>query len=99
MSTTYRPTAPITHQRDIYGQPVTALSFDPVSDTLWSGSNTGNVVAYYGTSGMRGVSFRVGGILAVKKVIAGENYVRALGISSEGMGSWSKGGVNKWFCG
>ncbi|KAJ7789389.1 ubiquitin carboxyl-terminal hydrolase-domain-containing protein [Mycena olivaceomarginata] len=69
MATSYRPIAPITASS--YPQPVTALSFDPVSDTLW---------------------------LAVSKIIAGENYVRAMGVTGEGLGSWSKGGVNKWFC-
>ncbi|KII89238.1 hypothetical protein PLICRDRAFT_160474 [Plicaturopsis crispa FD-325 SS-3] len=93
---TYRPLNPITHQQDVYGQPVTALSFDPVSDVLWAGSNTGTVHAYYGPQGMRGVSFPVGGTLAVKTIIAGDNYVRAHGLAGEGMGSWGKGGVNKW---
>ena len=97
MSTTYRPLAPITHQRDVYAQPVTALSFDPVSDTLWSGSSIGTVIAYHGTGGMRGVSFPVGGSLPVKRIITGDNYVRALGSFGEGVGSWGKGGVNKWF--
>jgi len=97
MSTTYRSIPPITHQRDIYGQAVTALSFDPVSDTLWAGSSAGTVVAYHGTRSVRGVCFPVGGSLPVRNIIAGENYVRALGHSGEGVGSWGKGGVNKWF--
>ncbi|KAJ6606431.1 ubiquitin carboxyl-terminal hydrolase-domain-containing protein [Mycena vulgaris] len=96
MATSYRPIPPITLAG--YPQPVTALSFDPVSDTLWVGSNSGSIAAYYGTRGARGVLFPVGGSLAVSKIIAGENYVRALGVSGEGLGSWSKGGVNKWFC-
>ncbi|ETW85417.1 hypothetical protein HETIRDRAFT_432176 [Heterobasidion irregulare TC 32-1] len=93
----YRPTVPITHQSQTFPQPITALCFDPVSDTLWSGTNTGHVVAYYTPRGMRGVNFPVGGNLAVKKVIADENYVRASGVASEGIGSWNKGGVNKWY--
>jgi PAB-dependent poly(A)-specific ribonuclease subunit 2 len=97
MTSAYHPLPPITHQRDLYGQAVTALSFDPVSDILWAGSNTGNVVAYYGTLATRGVCFPVGGNLGVKKVLAGENYVRALGMAGEGVGSWAKGGMNKWF--
>jgi PAB-dependent poly(A)-specific ribonuclease subunit 2 len=97
MATTFCPLPPITHQRDVYGQPATALSFDPVSDILWAGSNTGSVIAYYGTLATRGVCFPVGGNLAVKKIIAGENYVRALGTTGEGVGSWAKGGMNKWF--
>ncbi|KAJ7168294.1 ubiquitin carboxyl-terminal hydrolase-domain-containing protein [Mycena crocata] len=96
MATSYRPITPITLSG--YPQPVTALSFDPVSDTLWTGSNSGSITAYYGTRGARGVSFPVGGSLAVSKMIAGENCVRALGVAGEGLGSWSKGGVNKWYC-
>lgn len=95
---TYRPIPPINQQvSGIFSGPVTSLSFDPISDALWAGLNTGNVVAFYGTRGMRGVSFPVGGSLAVKKILAGENYVRALGVSGEGVGSWGKGGVNKWY--
>ncbi|KAJ6546999.1 ubiquitin carboxyl-terminal hydrolase-domain-containing protein [Mycena capillaripes] len=96
MATSYRPIAPITVSG--YPQPVTALSFDPVSDTLWVGSNSGSVAAYHGTGGVRGVSFPVGGQLAVSKILAGDNYVRAMGVAGEGLGSWAKGGTNKWFC-
>src|ERR1700676_1205575 len=95
---TYRPTnRPITHQRDVFPQPITALSFDPVSDVLWSGSNSGGIVAYCTPEAIRGVSFPVGGNLAVKKIIAGGTYVRAHGIGSDGVGSWNKGGMNKWY--
>ncbi|TFK42698.1 ubiquitin carboxyl-terminal hydrolase-domain-containing protein [Crucibulum laeve] len=96
MASSYRPISPITAYTT-FPQPVTALSFDPVSDILWAGSNTGNVTAYYSKQGVRGISFQVGGGLAVNKVIAGDNYVRALGLASEGLGSWAKGGMNKWF--
>ncbi|EGN96198.1 hypothetical protein SERLA73DRAFT_170610 [Serpula lacrymans var. lacrymans S7.3] len=82
---------------DTHGQPLTALCFDPVSDTLWTGSNTGHVVALHTVQGARGVSFPVGGGLAVKKISVGDNYVRALSIAGEGVGSWAKGGMNKWF--
>jgi PAB-dependent poly(A)-specific ribonuclease subunit 2 len=97
MANTFRPLPPITHQRDAFEQPVTALSFDPVSDILWAGSNTGSVIAYYGTLATRGVCFRVGGSLPVKKIIAGDSHVRAFGMASNGVGSWLKGGMNKWF--
>lgn len=97
MSATYHPAASLTHLQQL-GQPVTALSFDPVSDILWAGSNIGNVVALYSPRGMRGVGFRVGGDLAVKKVIAGDRYVRAVGVASEGVGQWGKGGRNQWYC-
>ncbi|KAG6854603.1 hypothetical protein C0991_004205 [Blastosporella zonata] len=78
-----------------FPQPVTALSFDPISDVLWAGSSAGDVTGYYGTRGIRGVSYKVGGTLPVKKVVAGENHVRALGV--EGFGTWAKGGMNKWY--
>ncbi|KAG1748914.1 PAB-dependent poly-A-specific ribonuclease subunit PAN2 [Suillus paluster] len=77
--------------------PVTALSFDPVSDTLWSGTSEGTVIALHTIQGLRGVSFPIGGVLQVKQIVAGDNYVRALGVAGEGVGSWSKGGMNKWF--
>lgn len=94
-STSYRPISSIASPG--FGVAVTALSFDPVSDILWTGSNNGNVSACYGIQGVRGASFRVGGNMAVKKIIAGDNYIRALGTASTGFGSWSKGGMNKWF--
>ena len=96
MSTAYRITTPIPTLHD-YAQPVTALSFDPVSDTLWSGTNAGTVIALHTVQGLRGVSFPVGGALAVKQIVAGDNNVRALGVAGEGVGSWAKGGMNKWF--
>lgn len=97
-STSYKPISPIASSSlSGFGTAVTALYFDPVSDILWTGSNSGNVSACYGTQGVRGPSFRVGGNTAVKKIIAGDNYVRALGAVSPGFGSWSKGGMNKWF--
>ncbi|KDQ59577.1 hypothetical protein JAAARDRAFT_77653 [Jaapia argillacea MUCL 33604] len=77
--------------------PITALAFDPVSDTLWAGSNPGNVSAYYSPRGMRGVSFPVGGDHGVKKIVVEDSYVRAIASTNKGLGSWSKGGVNKWY--
>jgi PAB-dependent poly(A)-specific ribonuclease subunit 2 len=94
---TYRPAVPITPQHDAFPQIITALSFDLVSDTLWAGENTGNVTAYYTPQGVRGVSFPVGGGLAVNKVVADETQVRACGAAAEGIGAWSRGGVNKWY--
>jgi hypothetical protein len=97
MSTqTYRTLVPIA-QHDAIPQAITALSFDPTSDTLWSGTNSGDVTAYYTAQGLRGVSFPVGGGLAVNKVISDETQVRAQGVAGEGVGAWSKGGVNKWY--
>ena len=93
---TYRTITPIsTH--DYFNASITALAFDTVLDTLWTGNSVGSVVAYYGTQGNRGVKFPVGGKLSVNKIISGDQYVRALGDAGEGVGSWSKGGVNKWF--
>ncbi|KAI5119085.1 hypothetical protein M0805_004858 [Coniferiporia weirii] len=97
MSSTYRPIAPILTQRDLYAQPVTALAFDPVADTLWTGDNAGNIVSFYGTHGTRGVTFPVGGDLSVKKLLVGDKYVRALGTAGRGVGQWSKGGMNQWY--
>ncbi|KAF7294679.1 PAN2-PAN3 deadenylation complex catalytic subunit PAN2 [Mycena indigotica] len=79
-TTTYRPagTIPVVAFPQI-PQPVTALCFDPVSDTLWTGSNSGRIAAFYGAQGQPG-------------------YVRGLGVSGQGLGTWTKGGMNKWFC-
>jgi hypothetical protein len=93
---TYRPLVSIA-QHDAVPQAITALSFDPTSDALWSGANSGNVTAYYTPQGIRGVSFPVGGGLAVNKVVADETQVRAQGVTGEGVGAWSKGGVNRWY--
>ena len=97
MSLTYHPITPILPSPDIFPSSVTALSFDPVSDTLWAGSNAGIVSAYYSAQGIRGVTFPIGGGLAVKSLIAGDSTVRATGLSSDGVGAWTKGGANKWF--
>ncbi|EPQ58579.1 hypothetical protein GLOTRDRAFT_35919 [Gloeophyllum trabeum ATCC 11539] len=97
MASTYRPIAPLTQPWNLYPEPVTALAFDPVSDTLWTGLHSGNVLAYYTPRGVRGVTYPVGGGLGVKKVIAEDQYVRAVGVTGDGMGSWNKGGVNKWY--
>ncbi|KAI0035067.1 ubiquitin carboxyl-terminal hydrolase-domain-containing protein [Vararia minispora EC-137] len=96
-SPTYHSIPPITHQRDVFPQQITALAFDPVSDTLWSGSNSGQLSAFYSVLGLRGVSFRVGGTLAVKKIAVDDAVVRACCVAGEGVGCWSKGGLNKWY--
>jgi hypothetical protein len=96
MSQTYRPVVPIAPKHDVFAQAITTLSFDPTSDTLWSGTNAGNVTAYYTSQGIQGVSFPVGGGLAVNKLVADETQVRAQGVAGEGVGAWSKGGVNRW---
>ncbi|KAF9228724.1 hypothetical protein BS17DRAFT_724469 [Gyrodon lividus] len=97
MASSYRSTIPLATLHDTYGQPVTALAFDPVSDSLWTGTNSGTVIALHTIQGLRGVSFPVGGGLAVKQLSVGDNYVRALGTAGEGVGSWAKGGMNKWY--
>lgn len=94
-STSYKPIPPIPLANTT--QPVAALAFDPASDTLWVGSSAGDVSSYYGTGGIRGVSFPVGGKLGVKRIVAGDSSIRALGVSGEGLGQWTKGGMNKWF--
>ncbi|OCH89095.1 PAB-dependent poly-A-specific ribonuclease subunit PAN2 [Obba rivulosa] len=95
MSTTYRQLPQIT--QSAFPQPVTALAFDPVSDTLWTGTSSGSVVAHYGAQGVRGVAFPVGSALGVGKLYATESYVRAVGVQGDGLGQWGKGGANKWF--
>lgn len=98
MSNSYKSIPPIgTSSLDGFVQPVTALSFDPVSDILWTGLDSGTVNSYFGCRGVRGPSFRVGGNLSVKKITSGDNTVQAFGEAGDGLGSWSKGGVNKWF--
>ncbi|KAI0781364.1 ubiquitin carboxyl-terminal hydrolase-domain-containing protein [Trametes elegans] len=97
MSTTYRQITSLTYQRDVLPQPITALSFDPVSDILWSGTNSGHVCANYTPQGLRGVHYPVGGTYAVKKILATDTNVLACGVTSPGLGAWSKGGVNSWY--
>ncbi|KAL4065261.1 PAB-dependent poly-A-specific ribonuclease subunit PAN2 [Scleroderma citrinum] len=97
MALPYRLIQSITTLQDAHDQPVTALSFDPVSDSVWAGTQFGTVIALHTVQGVRGVSFPVGGGLAVKQVSVGDNYVRAFGAAGEGVGSWAKGGMNKWF--
>ncbi|KAI9568994.1 PAB-dependent poly-A-specific ribonuclease subunit PAN2 [Boletus coccyginus] len=89
----YRPTLPVVSN----GQPVTALAFDPVSDSIWAGDNSGVVSALHSVHGLRGVAFPVGGALPVKQLAVADNHVRALGLAGHGVGAWAKGGVNKWF--
>ena len=89
----YRPAIPIASN----GQPVTALAFDPVSDTIWAGDNSGVVCALHSVHGIRGVSFPVGGALPVKQLAVADNHVRALGLAGHGVGAWAKGGMNKWY--
>lgn len=91
--TAYEAITPITLP---YQQAVTALSFDPASDALWVGSDSGYVTSYCSPQGLRGVSFRAGD-LAVQRIISGDSYVRAMSVSSNGLGSWAKGAMNKWF--
>ncbi|KAG9318200.1 ubiquitin carboxyl-terminal hydrolase-domain-containing protein [Chiua virens] len=78
-------------------QPVSAIAFDPVSDSLWAGHDDGTLVALHSLHGLRGVSFPVGGPLPVKQITVADNHVRALGIAGHGVGAWAKGGMNKWF--
>lgn len=93
MSGSYATIAPISNG---FAQAINALSFDPVSDILWAGLNSGVVVAYLGRQGIRGPCFRTGSNLSVKKIIAGDHHVLAADNANEALGSWTKGGVNKW---
>ncbi|KAH9923924.1 exonuclease-domain-containing protein [Epithele typhae] len=87
----------LVYQRDVLPQPITSLSFDPVTDILWSGTNSGHVCTNYTARGLRGVHYPVGGHLAVKKILATESNVIACGVASDGIGAWGKGGLNAWF--
>ncbi|THH31551.1 hypothetical protein EUX98_g2646 [Antrodiella citrinella] len=97
MSATYHLLDPITPTADSYPQPITALAFDPLSDTLWTGNNSGSIVARHSAQGIRGVSFPVGGTLAVRDIISTDSNIRAYGVGGNGIGAWGKGGVNKWY--
>ena len=46
---------------------------------------------------MRGVHYPVGGRLGVKKILATESNIIACGVAGEGIGAWSKGGMNAWY--
>lgn len=97
MSNLYHAINPIAPVVDLFPIPITALAFDPLSDTLWTGSDDGKIIAYHGTQGVRGVVFPVGGNYTVKSIIATDANVRAFGVSSNGLGAWTRGGANKWF--
>lgn len=79
-----------------FPQTISALSFDPVSDALWVGSSSGYISAHHSIQGLRGVCFKAGK-LPVLKVSADENSVKAASGGGDGVGSWAKGGMNKWF--
>lgn len=94
MSNTYANILPITYQRDTFPTPISAISFDPVSDVLWAGNNSGQVAAYYRTRS-RGVVYPVGNEF-VSTLMTNEHHVYAMTIEGKGLGAWSKGGANKW---
>ncbi|KAH7107329.1 ubiquitin carboxyl-terminal hydrolase-domain-containing protein [Auriculariales sp. MPI-PUGE-AT-0066] len=80
----YRVTTPIS---------ITALAFDPVSDTLWTGTQSGQVAAFH-SARERSVYFTAGG--PVQKIYATDSQVRAMG-QNAGVGGWSKGGMTKYY--
>ena len=95
MSSDYQPLPSIT---PTFPQSASAIAFDPVSDILWAGTSLGAVTGYYGSRGLRGVSFPVSGSRGpVSKIVANDNQVFAASLGDEGVGSWHKGGMNKWF--
>lgn len=96
---TYQPCPPIHQHADAFRIPdsISALSFDPLSDTLWAGLSSGRIVSFYSSRGYRGVSFPVGGDAAVRGLIATDSNVRAFAVGGDGVGAWGKGGVNKWY--
>jgi PAB-dependent poly(A)-specific ribonuclease subunit 2 len=96
-SSTYHPLEPLVNFPVTYPQVPTALSFDPVSDVLWVGSASGSVCAHYGETTSNGVTFPASSAHGepVLKLLASENDVKAL--VRDAIGSWGKGGVNKWY--
>jgi len=94
MANTYSITAPITYQQTTYPSQISALSFDPVSDVLWAGNGLGQVAAYY-RNRMRGVTFPVGENY-VSSLSVSDSQIYAMTIAGQGLGAWSRGGVNKW---
>jgi PAB-dependent poly(A)-specific ribonuclease subunit 2 len=76
---------------------VTALAFDPVSDLLWAGSSSGHVFSTSNAHDVREICFPIGCNSGVRKIMVDEKYVRAIGIEGNSMGSWHKGGMNKWY--
>ncbi|KZV99079.1 hypothetical protein EXIGLDRAFT_739011 [Exidia glandulosa HHB12029] len=95
----YAATQGIVHYYSTYREPVSALAFDPVSDTLWVGMSSGQLAAFH-SNRQRSVFFPAGG--TVTKILASESHVRAMSTDSTGkktggVGAWSKGGVSKWF--
>ncbi|KIO23414.1 hypothetical protein M407DRAFT_78054 [Tulasnella calospora MUT 4182] len=92
MSNTYRLHETLLHPRH---QPILSLAFDPTSDVLWSGTAGGSVTAHYPTHA-RGVTYPATTKgHPVTKVVCTDKEVRA--VTESGMGSWGKGGVNKWY--
>ncbi|KAE9386325.1 PAB-dependent poly(A)-specific ribonuclease subunit PAN2 [Gymnopus androsaceus JB14] len=79
-----------------FPQLISALSFDPVSDALWVGSGNGYISAHHSIQGLRGVCFKAGDH-PVLKITADENSVKGASGGGDGVGSWAKGGMNKWF--
>ncbi|CAG8768565.1 12220_t:CDS:2, partial [Acaulospora colombiana] len=71
---------------------ISAVSFDPVSDVLWAGNEVGQVCAYY-RNRMRGVAFTVGEGY-VSSLSISDQHIYAMSIAGQGLGAWSRGGVN-----
>lgn len=89
----YRATTPIVHYLHTYPQSITALAFDPVSDTLWTGTQSGELAAFH-SNRERSVFYSVGG--PVQNIYATDSQVRAMGTNA-GLGGWSKGGMTKYY--
>lgn len=91
-SMAYAPLPALAHPRQ---ELISCLAFDTVSDVLWSGSASGSVTAHYPTN-VRGVTYPATNKgHPVTRLVASEKDVRA--ISESGMGSWAKGGMNRWY--
>ncbi|KAG8872977.1 poly(A)-specific ribonuclease [Tulasnella sp. 331] len=88
----YAPLPALVHPRQ---ELISCLSFDTVSDVLWSGSASGSVTAHYPTN-VRGVTYPATTKgHPVTRLVASEKDVKA--VTESGLGSWAKGGMNKWY--
>ncbi|KZT59790.1 hypothetical protein CALCODRAFT_176596 [Calocera cornea HHB12733] len=79
-------------------EPVSALAFDPFSDTLWSGSNSGIVSCYNGLEPSE-VRYPLTGNPTpppgIQRIIVTDKEIRSL--CSAGVGGRTRGGASRWY--
>ncbi|EJU05749.1 hypothetical protein DACRYDRAFT_46547 [Dacryopinax primogenitus] len=79
-------------------EPVSALAFDPFSDTLWSGSESGIISCYNGIEPSNVRYPLVSNPLppaGIKRILVTDREIRSF--SSAGVGGRSRGGISRWF--